>query len=56
MITAKVRHTANLAAHLSRQAGRLAAAHAEERLRANRDDPGRWRIAHLLWPLQTKGR
>jgi hypothetical protein len=44
------------AARLAGQAARLAAARAEARLRARRDDPSRWRRANLLWPLFTRER
>jgi hypothetical protein len=38
---------------LEARAARLAASHAEERLRAGRADPVRWRLPRLLWPLMT---
>jgi len=39
------------AARLAEKAGKLARAHAMERLRASRADPWRWRSPALLWPL-----
>jgi hypothetical protein len=44
-----------LAQRLEDQAEALARAHAEQRLLALRNDPRRWRRAHLLWPLFAKG-
>ncbi|MCR2834258.1 hypothetical protein [Parerythrobacter lacustris] len=41
---------------LEAKARRLAEAHGENRLRARRNDAGRWRITALLWPLFAKGR
>ncbi|MFN4113768.1 MAG: hypothetical protein ACK4GD_07485 [Sphingomonadaceae bacterium] len=38
---------------LARKAARLTQAHAEARLLAFREDPRRWRVARLLWPLFT---
>lgn len=45
-----------LVARLAGRARALAEAHAENVLRIRRRDPWRWRGAHLLWPLFTKGR
>jgi hypothetical protein len=50
MITARV-DAARMVARLTARAGRLAAAHAEARLRHRRGDVRRWRLARLLWPL-----
>ncbi|MCL4672527.1 MAG: hypothetical protein KJZ64_06240 [Sphingomonadaceae bacterium] len=38
---------------LARKAARLAEARAANRLLARREDPRRWRMARLLWPLFT---
>ena len=45
----------SLAGRLALRASARAAALAEERLRAARADPSRWRLPRLLWPLFTKG-
>lgn len=42
------------AARFARKAATLAEARAEERLRARKRDPWRWRRATLLWPLFGK--
>lgn len=38
---------------LARKAAQLAEARAATRLLARREDPRRWRMARLLWPLFT---
>ena len=43
-------------ARLTAKAATLARAAAENRLRAARSDPARWRRAALLWPLFTRNR
>ncbi len=45
----------NLAARLAAKAAILASSAAENRLRARRTDPMRWRLPRLIWPLFTKG-
>lgn len=55
MIAATLPPAAGFAARLAGQARQLAEAHAQERLRARRADPARWRDARLLWPLSAKG-
>lgn len=56
MIRARILSGGNeLARRLATHAGRLAEAQAEERSRAGRNDPWRWRKPSLLWPLFTKG-
>ena len=55
MISAKADAPQHLAASLTRKARRLAKAEAETRLREQQQDAGRWRSAHLLWPLFGKG-
>ncbi|KPL68933.1 hypothetical protein SZ64_12985 [Erythrobacter sp. SG61-1L] len=47
--------TRTLTAKLTAKAARIAAAAAENGLRARRADPLRWRLPRLLWPLITKG-
>jgi hypothetical protein len=39
---------------LARKAARLAEARTETRALSAREDPRRWRMARLLWPLMTK--
>lgn len=56
MIEAKISGIARLANRLSARAARLAEAAVENRTRARRRDPLRWRRADLLWPLFWKGR
>ncbi|WP_324262152.1 hypothetical protein U4960_03105 [Altererythrobacter sp. H2] len=41
------------AQRLARKAARLAEARAGASLLARREDPRRWRMARLLWPLFT---
>lgn len=56
MIAAKTEPAAaGFAARLARKAAALAEARAEDRLRAARADPSRWRQPRLLWPLFAKG-
>ncbi len=56
MIKAEIPGLASLAKRLSARADRLGEAAAENRARARRHDPGRWRKSELLWPLFGKGR
>jgi len=51
MIEVETTGMAVLARHLSARAARLASTAAENRLRARRNDPVRWRRPNLLWPL-----
>jgi hypothetical protein len=44
------------AAALAAKAALLAQAYGENLIRARADDPTRWRLAHLVWPLFAKGR
>jgi len=55
MIRAEIKGLAQLADRLTAQAARLAEAAADNRLRAKRSDPIRWRRPELLWPLFSKG-
>jgi hypothetical protein len=48
--------SARLVARLAAKAEALARAAAENRRRAARADPARWRRAALLWPLFAKDR
>ena len=52
MISARPDARDGFAKRLADKARKLAAAHAENRLRAARGEAGRWRKARLLWPLQ----
>lgn len=54
MIHASSRGAQGLASRLAARAANLARAHGENRLRARRNDPSRWRNPGLLWPLFTK--
>lgn len=47
--------TRTLVSRLAAKAATLATAAAENRLRARRADPLRWRLPRLLWPLLSKG-
>jgi hypothetical protein len=51
MIDARAITEGPLIQQLEARAERLAAAHAEARLRKRRTDPARWRLPRLLWPL-----
>jgi hypothetical protein len=53
MIRAKP-NSRGLAARLAARAATLARAAAEDRFRARRFDPWRWRRSGLLWPLFAK--
>jgi hypothetical protein len=53
MITARSASQSRAFLRLEERAARLAAAHAEEKLRSRRADPVRWRLPRLLWPLMT---
>ena len=44
------------AAALAAKAAVLAQAYGESLIRARANDPARWRLARLLWPLFAKGR
>ena len=46
--------SADFTVALTARAAKLAQAYGEALLRAQRDDPTRWRRAALLWPLFTK--
>jgi hypothetical protein len=54
LITASSGSDRGLALRLADRAGQLARVVIENRLRARRADPHRWRKAGLLWPLFTK--
>lgn len=56
MIKAETPGMSRLMTRLSARAARLAETAAENRARARRRDPGRWRHAELLWPLFWKVR
>jgi hypothetical protein len=56
MIDARIAAGRTFATRLAARAEALARARAEAALRARRDDPARWRKAHLLWPLFTRER
>ena len=57
MIDAKVEPAAKpLAAALAAKAALLAQAYGESLVRARANDPTRWRLARLVWPLFAKGR
>lgn len=51
MITAKGGGEGRFVARLADRARQLGEARAETRLRQGREDPRRWRLARLLWPL-----
>jgi hypothetical protein len=56
MITAREIGGARFVARLAAKARRIGKAKAEERMRAHRGDPRRWRLARLLWPLLARER
>lgn len=53
MITARLTQRSHALAKLEEKAARLAATHAEDKLRSGRADPVRWRMPRLLWPLMS---
>jgi len=53
MITARPADQSHALKKLEEKAARIAAAHAEDKLRSRRSDPVRWRMPRLLWPLMT---
>jgi len=53
MITARPSNQSQALKKLEERAARMAAAHAEDKLRSRRADPVRWRMPRLLWPLIT---
>ena len=56
MMLRQARQDRGWVARLTAKAETLARAAAENRLRAARSDPARWRRAALLWPLFTRNR
>jgi len=56
VIRARVRpESSGFAARLTAKARMLAEARGENAVRARRNDPHRWRLPRLLWPIFTKG-
>ena len=56
MMLRQARQDRGWVARLTAKAETLARAAAENRLRAARSDPARWRLEALLWPLFAKDR